>query len=97
MTVYVDDMLLQATVVRVKSKWSHLFAYPPTPENVEELHEFAARVGMKRAWFQGPPRHRLPHYDLTLGKRAIALRLGAIPVSYHDDLPHIMKGTWNGR
>lgn len=31
-------------------------------ETVEELHAFAARIGLRRAWFQD---HRIPHYDLT--------------------------------
>lgn len=94
--IYVDDAMIAATVARVSSKWSHLFSYPVNDINVEELHEFAAQVGMKRSWFQGPPKHRLPHYDLTVGKRQVALRLGAIPVSYWGDLPDIMKGTWGG-
>lgn len=32
--------------------------------SVEELHAFAALIPMKREWFQGPPEHRFPHYDL---------------------------------
>lgn len=43
-------------------------------DTVEELHRFAARLGLKREWFQT---HGGPHYDLTAGKRALAVRLGA--------------------
>jgi len=32
-------------------------------DSLEELHEFAQGVGLKREWFQDHPRH--PHYDLT--------------------------------
>jgi hypothetical protein len=49
----------------------HLFADTPG-----ELHAFAARLGMARSWFQGKP--RLWHYDLTVTRRAHALRLGAL-------------------
>lgn len=43
--------------------------------SVEELHIFAARIGMKRAWFQD---HRFPHYDvLSKWRRLKAMSLGA--------------------
>lgn len=45
-------------------------------EPIEHLHDFAARLYMKRSWFQD---HKLaPHYDLTSIKREIALRIGAV-------------------
>jgi hypothetical protein len=44
-------------------------------DTVEELHEFAARLGMKRSWFQPVSS---PHYDLTVRRRAKAVALGAI-------------------
>ncbi len=40
----------------------------------EELHEFAAELGMKRKWFQGTS---IPHYDLTVKRRERAVKLGA--------------------
>lgn len=46
----------------------------------EELHAFARRIGLKRAWYQDRP--RLWHYDLTTArKRGRALATGAVPVS----------------
>ena len=57
----------------------HLTVDGSTPEHLAALHTFAARIGMKRAWFQD---HRLaPHYDLTKSKRERALQLGAVFVS----------------
>lgn len=35
----------------------------------------AARLGLKREWFQ--QNSRLPHYDLVPSKRALALKYGA--------------------
>ncbi len=55
-------------------RWCHLFA-----DDVEELHVLAARIGMKRAWFQHRP-GRLPHYDLVPPRRAAALAAGAVEV-----------------
>jgi hypothetical protein len=88
MTVYVDDAAIPATVGRITSCWSHLIA-----DDRDELHAFAARLGLRRAWFQDPSRTGKPlarpgsraaenwHYDLTAGKRAQAIRLGAVPVT----------------
>ncbi len=51
MAVYVDDMLMQASVPNgsrtVTSQWSHL-----TADTDDELHEFAAKLGLRRSWFQ---------------------------------------------
>jgi hypothetical protein len=51
--------------------WCHL-----TADTLEELHAFAAKLGMKREWFQDKVDR--PHYDLTPGKRLQAIRLGAV-------------------
>jgi hypothetical protein len=88
MTVYVDDADILATVGRHTSHWSHLYADTP-----EELHEFAARLGLRRSWFQEPKgrpgkpvvphslKAQMWHYDVTAPKRAEAIRLGAKPIT----------------
>lgn len=43
---------------------------------LEDLHDFAKRIGLKREWFQ--ENASWPHYDLTANKRAQALRYGAL-------------------
>lgn len=60
--------------------WSsacHLFA-----DTVQELHTFAFRLGLRRAWFQD--HRRLPHYDLTESKRVQAIALGAREVGREE-------------
>jgi hypothetical protein len=47
MTVYVDNSNIAATVGRHASRWSHL-----TADDKEELHAFAARLGLRRSYFQ---------------------------------------------
>jgi Protein of unknown function (DUF4031) len=84
MAVYVDDANIQATVpngrARHTSLRSHLFA-----DSQEELHEFAAQLGLRRSFFQGGPKHGpFWHYDVTAGKRQQAIRLGAQPVSWRE-------------
>jgi Protein of unknown function (DUF4031) len=89
MAVYVDDASIPATVpsgrARHTSRWSHLFA-----DTQDELHEFADRLGLRRSYFQpGKPRadgrpSPFWHYDVTVGKRRQAIRLGAQPVTWRD-------------
>ncbi|HMN12797.1 MAG TPA: DUF4031 domain-containing protein [Bellilinea sp.] len=53
-----------------------------TDGSLLELHEMADRIGMKRSWFQDKPGR--PHYDLSPGKRALAVRNGAVEVTSTD-------------
>lgn len=57
-------------------KWCHLLA-----DDEDELHRFAALLGIRRGSYQGPPRTKTPHYDITAYEREIAIKLGAIPIS----------------
>jgi Protein of unknown function (DUF4031) len=68
MAVYVDN---EKIPWRGKL-WCHLVA-----DSLDELHEFAARLGLKRAWFQNKASY--PHYDVTTSVRERALALGALP------------------
>jgi hypothetical protein len=55
----------------------------------EELHAFAALLGLRKEWFQRSSSG--PHYDLTARKRAQAVRLGAIELAdrpFHALLRH---------
>lgn len=89
MAVYVDDFRIPADVPNgdriVTGCWSHLMA-----DTDEELHEFAARLGLRRAWAQYPGTWK-SHYDVTDPMRAKALRMGAIPVGYLTDGPRLLE------
>lgn len=79
MTVYVDDAFAEGDW----GKWSgggHMQA-----DTLEELHAMAARLGLRRAWFQtkrGRPEH--DHYDLVATKRTRAIALGAVAETWRD-------------
>jgi hypothetical protein len=75
MTVYVDD----AIWVWQGLKWCHLLA-----DDIDELHRFAARLGIHRSSYQGPPKTRAAHYDLTSFERARAIALGAVSCGRED-------------
>lgn len=86
MTVYVDALVAHpppkdAATRRAGAKhghrWCHLFS---DSADLSELHALAARIGMKRAWFQEEP-GKLPHYDLVPTRRAAAVALGAVEAS----------------
>lgn len=68
MAVYVDEAIWPWRGRR----WAHLMA-----DSLEELHAFATRLGLKRAWFQAKP-GGAAHYDVTDTVRARALQLGAV-------------------
>jgi hypothetical protein len=75
MAVYVDE-----AVWEWRGKlWCHLLA-----DDLDELHAFARRLGMRRGWFQCPPKASKPHYDLTEGRRALAIKLGAKPIGRRE-------------
>jgi hypothetical protein len=62
------------------ANWPYAFACHMMADSDEELHAFAARLGLKRAWHQARPPHSVSHYDLTVRRRARAAELGAIEV-----------------
>lgn len=76
MTVYVDDLRVwpHAKHHCFKRGSAHL-----TADTLEELHEFARRLGLKRTWFQD--HIVVPHYDLSPGKHAKAIENGATYMS----------------
>lgn len=67
MAVYVDDERVEWR----GRMWCHLVA-----DTLSELHGFARQLGLKRGWFQASASY--PHYDVTIGVRARALRMGAL-------------------
>ena len=60
-------------------KWCHLIA-----DDVDELHRFAAKLGLTIHSYQGPPKTAAPHYDITGLERSRALRLGAVSASRQE-------------
>ncbi|KKM68606.1 hypothetical protein LCGC14_1459210 [marine sediment metagenome] len=80
MSVYVDWLM------------KHGFRYGEschlTADTEEELHEFAAKIGMRRQWCH---RGSQVHYDLTKNKRAQAVKLGAFELTREDVLRRLAE------
>ena len=78
MSVYIDPLTAcNATKIWPWHHSAHLFA-----DTVAELHAFAARLGLKRVWFQDEG--FFEHYDLTTNKLDKAIQLGAEPLTRAD-------------
>lgn len=77
MSVYVDSARIPAKLGRWPARWSHMVA-----DSEEELHDFAAALGLKRDWFQGHA--RIPHYDVTDEKRREAISKGAVEITSRE-------------
>ena len=74
MSVYVDD----AVTLWRGERWAHLMA-----DTLDELHLFAAALGLPRRAFQNKTSGA--HYDVTAALRDAAIVLGAIAISRHRD------------
>jgi hypothetical protein len=74
--VYVDEAIFE----RWGRRWCHLTADTP-----EELHAFAAGLGLGRARLQSKPdRPWADHYDLTEEKRREAVARGAVEITLKE-------------
>lgn len=86
MTVYVDD----AVVHWRGRRWAHLMA-----DTLDELHAFAAALGIPRRAFQDKTSGA--HYDVTEELREQALRLGAVAISRHRDREQVREVIRNAK
>lgn len=82
--ILVDPIVDWGEIARKKrlryTQWCHMVS----DTSAEELHEFAARLGLKRSWSQERPKASAHHYDLTPAKRIMAVRLGAVEVTARE-------------
>lgn len=76
MTIYVDDMYRLPMGRLGRMKMSHMIA-----DSTEELLEMADKIGVQRKWLQHPGTSR-EHFDISLGKRQLAIQHGAVEISW---------------
>ncbi|MBA7529770.1 hypothetical protein ES705_21969 [subsurface metagenome] len=58
-------------------------------DNLEELHKFARRIGLRKEWFQDK---KIPHYDIWGSKLKKAIESGARIVGWKEI---VLKGKYN--
>lgn len=84
MAIYVDDAIWHWQGL----KWCHLLA-----DDTDELHRFAARLGIKRTSFQSPPK--------VLTPRVQAVAMGAVPCNRHEIIAVVRRirrrSVWRAR
>ncbi len=75
MTVYVDDM---------RAPFGNLIMCHMLADTDEELHAMADTIGVQRKWWQSPEKASGSHYDIALSKRALAVRAGAVEITWRQ-------------
>jgi hypothetical protein len=70
MAIFVDELREYPDTQLPFTAWCHM----ASDRDFDELHAFAARLGLRRGWFQRD------HYDLPPHGRAAAVALGAVEV-----------------
>ena len=83
MTILVDKIsTYPASMTRglPSRHWCHMVS----DLDEDELHAFAAKIGMSRSWAQLRPKASAAHYDLTISRRARAIAAGAVEVSARE-------------
>lgn len=89
MTVYVDDVAHPFKGMLMCHMWA---------DTEEELFAMADRIGVQRKWVQG---HQTSigkarnvdwvHFDISLGKKALAIEYGAIMTDPYGPLEHCAR------
>jgi hypothetical protein len=87
MSVYVDNM--QAAFGRMKL--CHMGA-----DTTQELLEMVDRIGVARHWIQYPGTWK-EHFDISLGKRALAVRNGALELTMKQFCVRQLQKSPTGR
>lgn len=91
MAVYLDPMVDHGKCIgRAGPRWCHMIA-----DTLDELHAMAARIGLRRSWFQA--HSNTPHYDIgTDGKRALAIAAGAVECDRFVFVEHMRRARAAG-
>ncbi|MCW1839480.1 DUF4031 domain-containing protein [Prosthecomicrobium hirschii] len=82
MSVYVDD---------VRHPYGRMVMCHMWADTDDELHAMAAAIGIRRRWFQEPPKASWKHYDIALAKKADAIRRGAILTDRYGPVEHTAR------
>ncbi len=78
MAVYVDDMYKSPIGEYRGMKMSHMIA-----DTTEELLAMVDLIKVQRKWIQYPGTYS-EHFDICLSKRELAVKFGAIEISWRE-------------
>lgn len=60
-------------------------------DSLEELLAMVDKIGVQRKWLQRPPKASWVHFDVALGKKALAIKAGAILTDKYGPVEHVAK------
>lgn len=83
MTVYVDDVRLRFRTMFMCHCWSD--------ESEEELLAMMDLIGVQRRWIQKPPKASWVHFDISLGKKKLAIRFGAVLTDKYGPVEYVAR------
>ncbi len=82
MAVYVDD---------VRHRFGRMVMCHMWADTDDELHAIAGRLGLKRIWFQQPPKASWKHYDISLSLKAKVIGMGAVLTDKYGPNEHLAR------
>ena len=82
MAVYVDD---------VRHAYGRMVMCHMWADSLDELLAMADRIGVQRKWLQRPPAASWVHFDISLGKKALAIQAGAVLTDKYGPSEHVAK------
>lgn len=82
MTVYVDD---------VRHTYGRMVMCHMWADSLDELLAMADRIGIARKWLQEPPKASWVHFDISLGKKALAIEAGAVLTDRFGPAEHVAR------
>ena len=99
--IVVDESTLYPNTVAGKknpipnAKWSHLMSTLYGSKGTKELVVFSISIGLKKIWIQRKGTV-YEHFDVTLSKRRLALKKGAIEINQRQ-MVHIIRAKKEGK
>lgn len=82
MSVFVDD---------VRHRFGRMIMCHMWADSQDELLLAAARIGINRRWLQMPPKSSWVHFDISLSKKELAVRNGAILTDKYGPVEFLTK------
>lgn len=96
MTIYVDNLI--ACNASQSKRWAYKKACHLFADSEDELHIFAAKLGLRREWYQDHhPNSAFHHYDITENKRREAIKLGAVAITWRQRAEMIQRIIQGGK
>lgn len=74
MTVFVDTM---------RAPFGRMIMCHMIADTKEELLQMADQIGVQRKWIQYEGTYK-EHFDISLGKRALAIKAGAVEITWRE-------------